>query len=422
MTGGATFVNGQPLQGPTLLNVGDVITLGSDSNPATIEIDPAGVAQGRSGYASESHAPSPTARPTSGGMPTGVYPSAYPGVASGVSTGRGMQAPPPPPPMQASDDSQDPGAADEQAFWGQAPEAATAGATSPRRKKPVRTSSDAGLVVGIALCLAIVGVTAWFIYQQMQKRNEPPPKVAAVVEPESHGPSNIFTGTGNDTFPPGPTAKPSDSAAKHSTPPTPARRNEREHVAAPPPVPADANPTPNAAPSDGAASASTPEADKTDGTLEEIENAHYLSDYGRAIVKFDDYRRQHQGQNTDKLDAYTNEALDRLWCKRIAELCTQRVALQKQIRQKDTEIRQETSALFKKTLAEEKAKLQTDLNRAEESLTGDMGYTSDEIPDPTNAETFLKLTTDRDPMKFANWKTRTVMFIRTHHGSLPWDG
>src|SRR5665213_2871380 len=45
-SGGSTLVNGAPAPGPTALCIGDVIALGGEANPATIEIDPAGAAQG----------------------------------------------------------------------------------------------------------------------------------------------------------------------------------------------------------------------------------------------------------------------------------------------------------------------------------------------------------------------------------------
>src|SRR5580704_15336481 len=47
-SGGATFINGAPTEGPTPLCVGDVIVLGTDASPATVVVDPGGVAQGRS--------------------------------------------------------------------------------------------------------------------------------------------------------------------------------------------------------------------------------------------------------------------------------------------------------------------------------------------------------------------------------------
>ena len=61
-SGGATLVNHVPTEGPTPLYIGDVIVLGNDSTPATIEIDPAGVAQGRSGHPAETHEAAPVMR------------------------------------------------------------------------------------------------------------------------------------------------------------------------------------------------------------------------------------------------------------------------------------------------------------------------------------------------------------------------
>ena len=46
---GKTFINGKAVEGTAALRVGDVIALGSGANPPTIEIDPAGAAERRSG-------------------------------------------------------------------------------------------------------------------------------------------------------------------------------------------------------------------------------------------------------------------------------------------------------------------------------------------------------------------------------------
>ena len=39
-----TFIRGKPVTGPTPLHVGDVITVGSEATPPTIEVDPAAAA------------------------------------------------------------------------------------------------------------------------------------------------------------------------------------------------------------------------------------------------------------------------------------------------------------------------------------------------------------------------------------------
>src|SRR5580765_2321888 len=48
-----TFIKGMPVTGPTPLHVGDVITVGSEATPPTIEVDPAAAAEGRTGWAGE---------------------------------------------------------------------------------------------------------------------------------------------------------------------------------------------------------------------------------------------------------------------------------------------------------------------------------------------------------------------------------
>ena len=141
-----------------------------------------------------------------------------------------------------------------------------------------------------------------------------------------------------------------------------------------------------------------------------------------AIVKFDDYGREHNGAYSKELKAYTDEALDRLWWKRLAELCNRRVSLAADIRKKEVEIRQETNAQFKKTLADEKKELDKKLASAQSILTEEMGFTSDEIPDPNDAPMIEKLAAQRDADKFGEWKTRTLRYIRSHHGATPWEG
>src|SRR5205085_4946128 len=44
-----TYVNGAKIDGPTLLNVGDVITLGPEASAPSMDVDPAAAAEGRKG-------------------------------------------------------------------------------------------------------------------------------------------------------------------------------------------------------------------------------------------------------------------------------------------------------------------------------------------------------------------------------------
>lgn len=51
-----TFVNGQQVIDPVMLQIGDVITIGPDPAAATIEVDPTAAAEGRSGWAGDASA------------------------------------------------------------------------------------------------------------------------------------------------------------------------------------------------------------------------------------------------------------------------------------------------------------------------------------------------------------------------------
>src|SRR4051812_40224753 len=46
---GVTKVNGMPVEGPQVLNIGDVLTVGTDPTPPRIEIDPIAASEGRQG-------------------------------------------------------------------------------------------------------------------------------------------------------------------------------------------------------------------------------------------------------------------------------------------------------------------------------------------------------------------------------------
>ena len=125
---------------------------------------------------------------------------------------------------------------------------------------------------------------------------------------------------------------------------------------------------------------------------------------------------------TERLEGYTKEAVDRLWCKRLAQLCRRRITLNKNITAKESEIRQETDPTFKTKLEGEKKDFEKELGQVEEHLATDMGYTANDSPDPGDPAVFQKLTTERDALKFAAWQVRTLKYIRQNHGTLPWDG
>ena len=51
-----TYLNGEPVVAPVLLQIGDVIQIGNEAAAPTIEVDPAAAAEGRTGYAGSTDA------------------------------------------------------------------------------------------------------------------------------------------------------------------------------------------------------------------------------------------------------------------------------------------------------------------------------------------------------------------------------
>jgi hypothetical protein len=414
-SGGSTFLNGNPVAGATPLSIGDAIVLGSDANPATIEIDPAAAAQGHAGH------------PALGaGGATGVpSPSSAPPRPQAVQ-GAGYYAAPPMPPPQirqapapvAVDAWGEPVAAENDPFaaWDQAGAEGVSAAPARRRKKPARQTSEGGMMLGIILCIAIIGGTGWYVYQMMNRPAPAPPPAPVETKiapaPISH-PNSIFDD--------GITGRPKANPAAAPTP-EPAAPEAPPKESAPPPPPAA---EPPAAPdSDSPAKPAVAGAPEpiTDETWAEVVNLQYSPNYALAILKYDDYKHQHPGLHDKELIVFIDQAADRLWWKRIKMLCIHRIDLKKQMRQKDLEIKQQPAGDFLKTLKDEKEKLQADMKLTETRLTEDMGYTDDETPDAGNEEAIAKLRPHRDADKFGAWKFRVVNFIKNKHGATPWDG
>src|SRR6185437_10625624 len=87
------------------------------------------------------------------------------------------------------------------------------------------------------------------------------------------------------------------------------------------------------------------------------------ADVGKAITMAEDYRHQHPSESMKELDSLIDDALDRLWWDRVTELCKDTNEVQAKLKAKDKEIREETSAAFKKTLLEERKPIEIELKK-----------------------------------------------------------
>jgi FHA domain len=267
-----TFMKGKPVTGPTPLQMGEVITVGSEATPPTIEVDPAAAAEGRTGWAGElpasaampppaqprtpssrqrvpSHTPRPMQHATGAAVPAyGASSAAYGAPPAGFSqampsTGGWATA--------ADGDTID------MSPWQASPP--TVGYASPSYRRRKQGTPVVGILVGLLICTGIVGGAYWLI------RHRPPPKVIIIQPPllpatkpaakparpntrpatESPAPppqSVVIRGpkpgTGDDAAADDTEPKPNSSSADNPSPGT-SSSNEPKPAAHPPAVPAE---------------------------------------------------------------------------------------------------------------------------------------------------------------------------------------
>src|SRR3954447_24964392 len=84
--GGGTYVNGEPALEARFLQIGDVITVGTDASAPTIEVDPAVAAEGRTGFAGTGlpHLQAQEAAPGYGAFAPAAVPAMVPGPMYGA--------------------------------------------------------------------------------------------------------------------------------------------------------------------------------------------------------------------------------------------------------------------------------------------------------------------------------------------------
>jgi hypothetical protein len=380
-TAGVTKLNGQPISGPTGLNIGDRIEIGNDASPPSLDVDPVGVSQGRKGPAragnsSVSHVLAPTVMPArSGPVPMPMSPAVAP------------PQPVYPPPVQAAPLTEPCSGSDadpDQIGWSPQQAPHLTGTSYSIRK----TTKSSGASAGFAIVFAVVvlGGAAALTYRHIHQPIAPPPVPHATTQPpivEDDTPrlhSNLFDGRGEAI-----------SAGRASTEPSDAPDPGRLVQA--------------------------------DATWDDVLARHYeVTRQGPAIIAFDEYRRLHPGKFDRELDRYTDDAINWIWWQRIAQLCTERDRLIDQIRKKKQDIRSQPPGPFHERLVKEQADLDAQLDKVRQILTIEMGYTNESPPDVKNPAQLKELARLRDPAQFDPFKTRILRYLRNHHGELPWEG
>ena len=190
-----TFVNGEAVADPVFLQIGDVVSIGSESSAPTIEVDPAAAAEGRTGWAGEeasaAQAPAATAY-------EGAYGYAAPGAPAGPSYGgyaaqpRGYAAPGAPPAAGgyagagSSQPSQSAGF--DPSAWPSASttQGAAAGVTTIPYRRPAKSGMPPWVIIaGVVVVIGIfwAGIKAYEKYKEDKWNAEHP--VVVEVTPKS---------------------------------------------------------------------------------------------------------------------------------------------------------------------------------------------------------------------------------------------
>jgi hypothetical protein len=400
--GNGTKLNGKPLEKPTRLRVGDVLSFGTEDPPATLEIDPVNAAAGKRGAPAMEVAQDAAPQAPAGQPSRQPAPPAQPSAPQALRP-RPRPAPPRPSsltPMPTAQSSQPAAVAGatsvvsaaqageaEAADWTEQLAAASAAAPSRPRKK--KQSSPVPIVIAIVLGVAIIGGTGWLVNKRLNH-----PTTVVIGDPGPAKPAK-----------PKPIAPPKSNA---SAPPL---------APANPPDPSD--PTAAAVPTTSPAAEEDPDHAK-DPDWTDVMVAHDLPDQAAAIVRYDDYRRRNPGKNERILAQYEMDALDRMWWRRVSQLCHRRTRFTSEIAIKDKEISTETAAAAKATLQADRASLARDRQTADDSLRKEMGYTADDPPDPDSEQAVAAARVQRNADKFAEWSKDVEHYARLHSGTSPW--
>ena len=271
--------------------------------------------------------------------------------------------------------------------------------SAPTRKasRPVkRGPSPLAVAVGGALMGVILIGGAAVIYRLMQppEAPAPPPAVAqdaAPSTPEPEQPGQLF-------------ARP--KLTKAASPASPARAS-----------PSAASPAPRTA-------SILTDPREADPEWAKVEEAHRTASPALAILVYEEYRAaQPTSPMLADLTAYTDEALDRIWWRRVKELCEQRGELSTQLGKLDQQIATVTAAKATPTRLKELNEDRAELARRQkqvQAVLDEMKFTAPDAPDPYDGDQLATARKARDATAYEAWKTKVVASIRTKRGLLPW--
>jgi TolA-binding protein len=181
----------------------------------------------------------------------------------------------------------------------------------------------------------------------------------------------------------------------------------------------------SAAPEAAAPAAATepaaPDPRRQDAEWQAVEQARYEEPV-IGIVKFNDYLDRFP-DSPFKADVarYTDEAVDRIWWNRIAELFAQRDAARKEIADRRVQLKQSQDPEFKKGLEEEIARFEQQVKDVDGIVRGEMKYAGQTPPNLYDSNELKILRANRDAKNYATWKDAVLSSVKRSRGErLPW--
>jgi hypothetical protein len=377
-----TFVNGKRLTAPAFVRSGDAITLGAGSNPPKLTVDPhhVGIAES-SDDAPRAVSPPPVPRAPAPWSQASILtpaaplppPVARPPAARPAYAGSGYSVP-----------SAEP-AQEQPSGWEDVPPPTT------HYYVPKRKRTSPGIVALFAvLSIGIAAGGCYWLYTAYQKRMASSSESTAptLTIKESPQPSSVFD------FADG------GGATQPTTRVTPA-----------PPTTVQSS----------AASEAPPDKRRQDPEWVAIEQARFEEPV-LSIVKFNDYLDRFPNTPFKKdLEQYTNEAVDRLWWKRLMDLFQERDAAMKEIAERKVQVSQSQDPEFKKGLETEIAGFAERRDRADQTIRLQMKYTSQSPPNLYDSQELAILRANRDAAYYTTWSEQVLSTIKHSRGQrLPW--
>jgi hypothetical protein len=168
-------------------------------------------------------------------------------------------------------------------------------------------------------------------------------------------------------------------------------------------------------------SGAAPDPRKREESWLAIEKAMDGPSSGRALYLIEEYRVTRPGVMDGELKKLSDAALDRIWWERVRQLCDRRDELRAEIRRLGSEIADETDAEFRKKLEADRSQNEEAVRAVLATLTGEMGYADEEVPNPADEEMLAHLRQHRDSKRYETWSTQVRESAKSQRGALPWE-